>query len=346
MGLDPLSLLRELTGRFGVAGFEDDVREYIRGLLVKWGFEVTTDRLGSLIARVPGEGPRVMLVAHMDEIGMVVRYVDDKGFVYLTPVGGVNPRTLPGARLVIRTSGGLLEGVVGEKPVHRMKEEERRKAPELENLFIDLGLEPREVKERVRIGDPVSFKPMFSELGRGVVASKALDDRLGCLTLLLVAEEVSRAELGLDLYLVFSAREEMGLEGARTAAYKIGAEVAVAVDVTHAGDTPVLGEREAPVKLGAGPVIARGAALDKLISEALVSAAEAVGVKYQLEAGGSRTGTDIDAVRLVREGVRAGLVSLPLRYMHTPSEVGSIRDAEGAARLLVRFLEDRAWLRH
>lgn len=343
MELEPLQLLRELTSCFGVAGFEDDVRDYIKGLLSRWGFEVSTDRLGSLIARAPGEGPRVMLVAHMDEIGMVVRYIDDRGFIYLTPVGGVNPRTLPGARLVIKTREGLLERVVGEKPVHRMKEE-RRKAPELDNLFLDLGLEPEEVKSAVRIGDPVGFKPTFSGLRRGVVASKALDDRLGCLTLLLAAEEVSRSKLGVDLYLVFSAREEMGLEGARTAAYRIGADIAVAVDVTHAGDTPLLSERESPVKLGAGPVVARGAALDKRVSDALVEAAEAANVEYQLEAGGSRTGTDIDAVRLVREGVRAGLVSIPLRYMHTPSEVSSVRDAEGAARLLVRFLEERAWL--
>ncbi len=336
------TLLQELINCFGVAGFEGEVRDCIARYLGKLGYEITVDKLGSLIARLPASGPKVMVVAHMDEIGAVVRYIDDKGFIYLTPVGGVNPRVLPSSRMLVKTVSGFLEGVVGEKPIHRMKDEERRKAPELEELFLDTGLNSEKVKRIVKPGDPVCFKPSFSVLGEGVVAAKALDDRLGCLTLLLIAEELRSRKPRADLYLVFSAREEVGLEGARTAAYKVGPDIAIAVDVTHAGDTPVLGEREAPVKLGGGPVISRGAALDGEVTEALIRAAEAVGISYQLEAEGGRTGTDIDAVRLVGEGIRVGLVSLPLRYMHTPSEVGCIRDAESAAKLLARFLESEA----
>ncbi len=343
MAGDSLTLLKELTSRMGVSGFEDDVRAYIDSFLRERGFETFTDGLGSLIARKPSEGPKVMLVAHMDEIGMVVRYIDDKGYLYVTSVGGVNPRTLPGARLIVWTKEGPLEGVVGEKPIHRMKDDERKKAPDLESVFVDLGLEPKEVKEKVRIGDPISFKPVFSRLGSSLVASKALDDRIGCLTLMLVADELAEEKLEVDLYLAFSAREEIGLEGARTAAFKVGPEVAVAVDVTHAGDTPVLAEKDAPAKLGRGPVISLGAALDKKVSEALLKAAKAARVDYQLEAEGGRTGTDIDAVRLVKGGVRAGLVSLPLRYMHTPSEVASVRDAEQAAKLLVEFVREKGW---
>jgi len=333
-----LSLLQELTGRFGVSGFEEDVRGFLEARLAELGFATSLDKLGSLIARYPGSGRRVMLVAHMDEIGMVVRYVDERGFLYLTPVGGVNARVLPGSRLLVKTDSGLLEGVVGEKPVHRMKEEERRRAPEIEELFVDLGLPAERVRGLVRPGDPVGFKPSFYATDSGLVASKALDDRLGCLTLLLVAEQAPSLQLSADLYLVFSAREEIGLEGARTAAFVVKPDVAVAVDVTHAGDTPALGEREAPVKVGAGPVISRGAALDSGVTRALVEAAQAAGVSYQLEGEGGRTGTDIDAVRLVGEGVRVGVVSLPLRYMHTPSEVGSVGDAESAAKLLAEFL--------
>jgi len=336
--MDNLSLLKELTGTMGISGFEDKIRELLRRYVEEFGFASRTDRLGSLIARKEGSGPRVMVVAHMDEIGFVVRYVDDKGYIYLTKVGGVNPRTLPGARVVVWTDGGPLTGVVGEKPIHRMKEEELKKAPELDKLFVDLGLPPEQVKEKVKIGDPVGFKPDFTALGNGLVASKSLDDRLGCLTLLMVAEQVKDEELPVDLYLVFSAREEVGLEGARTAAFEVNPEVAIAVDVTHAGDHPALEEKEAPVKLGEGPVISRGAAPDNGVTNALIKAAEEAGVKYQLEAEGARTGTDIDAVRLVRAGVRVGLVSLPLRYMHTPSEVASLDDAENVAKLIVEFL--------
>ncbi|MEM1509682.1 MAG: M42 family metallopeptidase [Thermofilaceae archaeon] len=334
-----IMLLQDLTNSFGVAGFEGEVRDYITRYLEELGYEITVDKLGSLIARLPMKGPKVMLVAHMDEIGMVVRYIDEKGFIYLTPVGGVNPRVLPGARLLVKTVNGSLEGVVGEKPIHRMKDEERKKAPELEELFLDTGLSAEEVKKAVRVGDPVCFKPSFSKFSKGIVTAKALDDRLGCLTLLLVAEELRTRKPNVDLHLVFSAREEVGLEGARTAAYKIGPDIAVAVDVTHAGDTPVLSEKESPVKIGGGPVVSRGTALDKKVSDALIRVAEILGLDYQLEAEGGRTGTDIDAVRLVGEGIRVGLVSLPLRYMHTPSEVGCVKDAESAAKLLAGFLE-------
>jgi len=336
--MDKVSLLEKLTGTLGVSGFEDEICSLLKSHVEKLGFKTWTDRLGSLIAHKEGAGPRVMVVAHMDEIGFVVRYVDDKGYLYLTRVGGVNPRTLPGARVVVWSRGGPLEGVIGEKPIHRMKEDELKKAPELDKLFVDLGLSADQVKEKVRRGDPVSFKPNFTVLGGDKIASKSLDDRLGCLTLLLIAESVKSERLPVDLYLVFSAREEVGLEGARTAAFEINPEVAIAVDVTHAGDHPALDEKEAPVKLGEGPVISRGAAPDNKVTDALIEAAERSGVKYQLEAEGGRTGTDIDAVRLVRAGVRAGLVSLPLRYMHTPSEVGSINDAWNAAKLIAEFL--------
>ncbi|MDW8003874.1 MAG: M20/M25/M40 family metallo-hydrolase [Thermofilaceae archaeon] len=335
-----LELLQKLTNAFGVSGFEEEVRSFLESFIAGLGFEVTVDRLGSLIAHLPGEGKKVVLVAHMDEIGMVVRHVDERGFVYLTPVGGVNTRVLPGSRLLVKTESRLLEGVVGEKPVHKMKEEERRKAPEFEDLFLDLGLAADRVKSLVKPGDPVSFKPSFSTTDDGFVVTKALDDRLGCLTLLLVASEVLKANLKVDLHLVFSAREEIGLEGARTAAFVVKPEIAVAVDVTHAGDTPVLSEREAPVKLGGGPVISRGAALDKTVSQALIAAGNKAGVDYQLEGEGARTGTDIDAVRLVGEGVKVGVVSLPLRYMHTPSEIGCMKDVEAAAKLLLCFLSE------
>jgi len=336
--MDKVSLLETLTGTLGVSGFEDEITSLLKSHVEKLGFKTWTDRLGSLIAHKEGAGPRVMVVAHMDEIGFVVKYVDDKGYLYLTRVGGVNPRTLPGARVIVWSSGGPLEGVIGEKPIHRMREDELRKAPELDKLFVDLGLPADQVKEKVRRGDPVTFKPNFTVLGGDNVASKSLDDRLGCLTLLLIAESVKNEQLPVDLYLVFSAREEIGVEGARTAAFEINPEVAIAVDVTHAGDHPALDKKEAPVELGKGPVISRGAAPDNQVTDALIEVAEKSGVKYQLEAEGGRTGTDIDAVRLVRSGVRAGLVSLPLRYMHTPSEVGNISDAWNAAKLIAEFL--------
>ncbi len=333
-------ILEELTGIMGLSGFEEEVREYIGSRLKELGFTIETDGLGSLIAHKPGDGPRVMIVAHMDEIGLLVRYIDDKGYIYMSKAGGVNPRTLPAARVTVWAASGPLHGVIGEKPIHRMKADELNKAPELDKLFIDLGLDADTVKKKVKIGDPISFYHNFTSSGNGVVVSKALDDRFGCLTLILLAELVSGENIPVDLFLTFSAREEIGLEGARTAAFKIAPEVAIAVDVTHAGDHPALGEKESPVKLGEGPVITRGAAPDNKVTESLIKAAETAGIKYQVEVGGGKTGTDIDAVRLTKAGVRVGLVSLPLRYMHTPSEVGNINDAINAAKLLQTFLSN------
>jgi len=337
--VDTIELVRRLATSVGVSGFEDPVKMLLEETVSALGYSTMTDNLGSLIARKPGDGPRVMLVAHMDEIGMVVRYVDDKGYIYVTSVGGVNPRTLPGARLMVWSDSGPLEAVVAEKPVHLMREDERKEAPTIEKITLDPGLDPEEVKRKVKVGDPVSFKPNFTVLSPSRVASKSLDDRLGCAALLLAAQALRSCEPSIDLYIVFSVREEMGLEGARTAAYKISPEIAIAVDVTHAGDYPMMEEKQAPARLGQGPVISRGAPLDKGLTTMLIKTAEEAGIKYQLEAEGGRTGTDIDIVRLNKDGVKSALVSIPLRYMHTPSEIGDVNDVEAAAKLLTLLVE-------
>jgi endoglucanase len=304
--------------------------------------EVGGDKVGSSFARVPGtaDGPRLAIVGHIDEIGLHVSHIDKDGYLRFGQVGGWDTIVLIGQRVRVHTRNGELIGVIGRKPIHLLKEEERKKAPELKDLHIDIGVrDADEARELVRIGDVAVIDADPIELRPGVVVSRALDNRVGCY----VAAEAARlvAEAGGapgEVLALAVAQEETSFAGARTSAFSNEPDVAIVVDVTFATDQP--GIELGPItdhKLGSGPVICRGTTLHPRVFELLYQAGEQEGIPFTVESAGRGTGTDADAIHLSRAGVPTGLVSVPLRYMHSPVELVSLHDIDAAARLIAAF---------
>ena len=302
--------------------------------------EVSVDGIGSSIARVGEAEPLLAVVGHIDEIGLVVTHVDEKGFLWFAPVGGWDPQILVGQRVEVRGKDGPVLGVVGRKPIHLLEPDQRKKVVELKGLHIDIGAGDRDAAaELIRVGDPVviAAEPM-PVVGERLV-SRAMDNRLGAYVAL---ESLRRAHEGGDLGGSFAAvaavQEEIGLFGARTAAFQVRPDIAIAVDVTHATDAPGVDEKEiGSHPLGSGPAIGRGSTLSPKVFELLVETAEAEGIEYSVSASGRGTSTDADVLQISRAGIPTGLVSIPLRYMHSPVEMVDLRDVEAAVELVAAF---------
>lgn len=322
-------LIKKLTEAYGPSGREEQIRDLIRAEVEPLADEVRIDALGNLIAlkRGSGGGKRVMLAAHMDEIGLIVSYVDEKGFLRAQPIGGVYLMTLIGSR--VQFADGTL-GIIA--PENRKT---FRKAPELSKLYIDVGATNRDQAQK-HLGQAVGFVRPFADLGQRVVA-KALDDRIGCVMLVEILRQLS--DSAHDVYFVFSVQEEVGLRGARTSAYGLEPDIGIALDVTAAADTP-----EAPkmaMKLATGPcikVMDSGMLSHPGIKKLLIETAKAHDIPYQLEVLPSGS-TDAAAIQLARSGVPAGCVSIACRYIHTPSEMIDMDDVENAIKLLLATLK-------
>jgi putative aminopeptidase FrvX len=335
-------VLRRLLTAPGPSGHEQAPAAVFRDACAEFA-EVTHDTVGSTVARVAGTGggPVLAIVGHIDEIGLIVHHIDDDGFLWFTSVGGWDPTILVGQRLEIATRNGPVTGVVGKKPIHLLQEEERRKAPELKHLHIDIGAKDGDdARSLVRVGDVAVIAGEPVELPNDRVISRSMDNRLGCF----VAYEAARlvAEAGGapgDVAAVAAVQEEVGdFGGARVATFALEPAIAIAVDVTHATDVPggdpkVEGEHG----LGSGPAISRGSTINPKVFDLLAETAEAEGIAYTLEVSAGTTSTDMDAMYLSRAGVATGLVSIPLRYMHTPTEIVDLADVEQCARLLAAF---------
>lgn len=334
-----MELLKRLSEAVGVPGHEEKIRALAKEELAGLVDELRTDVLGNLIGLKRGKGEkRVMLAAHMDEIGFLVKHIEKEGFLRIEPLGGFDPRVLLAERVLVHTSGGDLPGVVGSKPIHILTEEERKKPVEIKELFIDLGMSAEEVKKAVRIGDSVTLRQEFSEFGE-VVSGKALDDRVGVYVIIEALRRVKKHRC--DVYLVATTQEEVGLRGARVSGFGISPDVAIAVDVTLACDVPGVSEAEQITRLGQGTAIklkdAASISNPKLVRR-LVELAEKKGIKYQLEIL-PRGGTDAGALQLTREGIAAATVSVPTRNVHTVVEVAHKGDIQASIDLLAAFLE-------
>ncbi len=304
--------------------------------------ELETDRLGSSIARVGDADakPLVAIVGHIDEIGLAITHVDEKGFAYFAPIGGWDAQILVGQRVAIQSKDGPVSGVIGRKPIHLLKDDQRKKAVELDGLHIDVGAaDGDDAKSMLRIGDPVVIAAEPLALAGERLVSRSMDNRLGAYVALEVARRChQRGGLTGSVAGVVAVQEEIGLNGAKTSAYALQPEIAVVVDVTHATDAPGVDEKEnGSHPLGSGPVIGRGSTLSPHVFELLVEAAGSAGIDHTVEASGRFTGTDADAYQISQAGLPTGLVSVPLRYMHSPVETVDLRDVEGAIELLVAF---------
>jgi putative aminopeptidase FrvX len=334
--------LRRLLTAPGPSGYEQAAARVFRDAAAGFA-EITYDTVGSTVARVrgTGEGPFVAVVGHIDEIGLIVHHIDDDGFLWFTGVGGWDPVILVGQRVEVATRDGRVTGVVGKKPIHLLKDDERKKAPELKHLHIDIGArDGDDARSRVRIGDVAVIAGEPVELPHDRFISRSMDNRLGCYVALEAARLVAEAgDAPGDVAAVAVTQEEISFGGARTTAYSLRPDIAVVVDVTFATDEPGSDEKETGRhKFGSGPVLQRGSTLNPTVFELLHAAAEAEGIPFTVIASARSTGTDADAFHISRGGIPSSVVSVPLRYMHSPVEMVQLDDVENAARLIAAFV--------
>ena len=325
--------LKDVVSIFGVPGLEDEIRSFVREHMEKHADEIRVDRLGNVIAVKNGGERKVMVAAHMDQIGFMVKGITDDGYLVISPVGGVNPITLRSSLVRIRTSKGFVYGVIGEKPPHLSKKEEKK---DIKDLRVDIGVENRKKAEKlVNVGDVGSFIPNYQEFNGKIVAN-SLDDRAGIYVILKTMEKVKSDS---TIYFVATVQEEIGLKGARVSSFGIFPDIGIAVDVTHAV-MPGVGKDEIPIELGKGPVISVGAISHPKLYRHFINVAKKMKIPYQIEASPSWSGTDADIVQLTREGVATGVISIPERYMHSSVEMISKRDLDNTIKLLVSSLRN------
>ena len=334
--------LRELVEAPSPSGFEQPAARVFRDYVTGFADDVETNVMGSVHALIPGtaDGPSVMLAGHIDEIGFMITYITEEGFCAIKTIGGHDPQILPGARVHVHTAEGPLLGVLGRLPVHLLDEDERKQVVKVHKMFIDLGMSADEVREKVRLGDPVTFAVGLEEFGDDRVVSRGFDDKMGawvCAEVLRCLAEKGGA-LG-DVIAAATVQEEIGTRGGVTSAYGVDPDVGIAVEVGHATDYPDVDKRKhGEAKMGDGPIISRGANINPRMFELLVETAEAEEIPFQTDGQPRGTGTDANPIQLARGGKAAALVSVPLRYMHTPTEMLALSDLEACVDLLVAFL--------
>jgi endoglucanase len=301
---------------------------------------LAADGIGSSVARIGEASPLLAVVGHIDEIGLVIRHVDENGFCWFAPIGGWDPQVLVGQRVEVQGIDGPVPGVVGRKPLHLLDADQRKKVVELKGLHIDIGAADRdEAVALVRVGDPVVIAGEPLRLAGGRAISRSMDNRLGAYVALEALRRChERDSLSGSFAAIAAVQEEIGLFGARTSAFAVRPDLAVVVDVTHATDAPGIDEKElGSHSLGSGPVIYRGATLSPKLFELLVETAKDAGIEHTVGATGNSTGTDADAVQFARSGIPTGLVAIPLRYMHSPVETVDLADVESTVELIAAF---------
>lgn len=338
-----VAILRRLISSPSPSGFEQPVQKVIREEVRQYTDTVHTDIHGNVIAELhPAGQPRVMLTAHCDEIGFLIRYIDGDGFLYFAPIGGFDPSTLPGNRVEIHTPNGPVLGVIGRKPAHLLSSEERTSMPKLSDMWIDIGATSKEEAQQLVPLGSVATRSATIEMLRGdLVVSRALDDKAGMFTLLETMRRVheQREKLHASVSFVSAVQEEVGSRGVRTSAYSVAPLIAIAVDVTYTSDHPGTSKNElGDVKINGGPVITIGGSINPRVYQLLLKAAHEAGIAWQLDAQAADTGTDTDFIQVARGGIATGLISIPCRYLHTGSEVVSLRDIDQIATLLAHFV--------
>ncbi|MFO0899658.1 MAG: M42 family metallopeptidase [Pirellulales bacterium] len=340
MDAAPFDFLRRLIETPSPSGYEGRIQEVVRQYASNFADDISLDLHGNLIAARNPQAPlRVMLAGHCDQIGLIVQYIDGEGFLYLQPIGGWDPQVLIGQELTVWGAGGPIDGVVARKPIHLLTDDERKQAPKLKDLWLDIGAKNKEeASAAVRVGDCVTFKLRLTTLRNQLATAPGMDDKTGLWVVIEALRRTSGKPLQCGLFAVSTVQEEIGLRGAKTSAFSIDPQVGVAVDVTHATDCPTIDKKqEGDVALGKGPVIYRGPNMNPVVVERLIDTAKSNSIDYQLGASGRATGTDANSMQVNRGGMATGLVSIPNRYMHSPVEMISLDDLDRAADLLAAF---------
>lgn len=338
-----VAALRRLISTPGPSGFEQHIQQVIREEVQPYSDEIRTDVHGNVIASLyPEREPRVMLTAHCDELGFLIRYIDGDGFLYFAPIGGFDPSTLPGNRVEIHTPNGHVSGIIGRKPIHMLKGDERNQAPKIADMWIDIGASSKEeAQQLVPLGSFATRAAQLESLRGDLVVSRALDDRSGIFTILEAMRRIAeqREKLQVGVFCVSAVQEEVGCRGAQTAAYSVKPLIAIAVDVTFTSDHPGTSKQEiGDIKLNGGPVLTMGGNINPRVYQMLIHAAEEASIPWQIDPQAAYTGTDTDVIQVVGGGIATGLISIPCRYLHTSSEIASLQDIDQCAELLARFV--------
>ena len=336
-------LLKKLADMPGISGYEGKIRNFVMNEMEKYVDEVRIDKLGNLIGIKNGGSPAVMLAAHMDEIGLMVKDIDKDGFIKFIKIGGWFDQILLNSRVIIHGKKDVY-GVIGSKPPHLMKSEDKKKAITYEDMFIDIGAKSKEDAEKngIKIGNVISLDTSMKELINGRITGKALDDRIGIVMML---ETLKRVKSKATIYAVGTVQEEVGLKGARTSAFGLFPDLAIVCEVAIAGDHPSIDEKDRHIKLDEGAVITvadasgRGLISHPSIIDWLENVAKENKIKYQLEVAEGGT-TDAAAIHLTKTGIPSGVISVPLRYMHSGVEVASLEDIEISINLLTKAIEN------
>lgn len=331
--------LEKLSNANGVTGRENEVRELLKQYLKSYVDEIREDKLGNLVTFKKGNknAPTVMIAAHMDEIGLMVKNIRKMGVLQFTKIGGIDDRILLAQKVIVHTENGPLTGVIGSKPVHIQNEAEKKKVMEADKLFIDIGARDKKEAEKmgVQIGDVVSFDTKFVRISENVVLGKAFDDRVGCAMMIETMKRLQ--DVDCNIYAVGTIQEEVGLRGATIAAFQVAPDVGIVLESTVAGDMPGVGEGEAPAKMGKGPVITvadAGLIVHPKVLRLIVDSAKQNRIPYQLETG-IRGATDASRIALSREGVPSGIISVPARYIHSPAGILDLNDVKLAIKLAI-----------
>jgi putative aminopeptidase FrvX len=345
MDSESKNFLKQLVETPSPSGYEHDVQKLVRERIRPWCDAIRTDVMGNVFGIRNREGtPRIMLAGHCDQIGFIVQYITDEGFLHLEPIGGVDPVVATAQRVSIMTRNGLVPGVIGRKAIHLMDEEDRKKVPKIHDLYIDIGATSKEDAHKlVSIGDAGIFLQPYIELANERAISMAFDNKMGTWIVTETMRLLHGHEFNACVIGVSTVQEEIGLRGATASAFSSEAEVGIALDVAHGTDTPEIEKKKAgDFHVGRGPMIFRGANINPRVFELLVVAAEGEKIPYQIASAARGTGTDANAMQLSRGGMATGLLSVPLRYMHTPNELLSLRDLADTARLLAAFCANLA----
>lgn len=338
-----LQRLQRLTAAPGPSGFESEVQAVVRQEVHPYTDEVRTDIHGNVIATLnPSGRPRVMLIAHCDELGFLIRYIDEQGYLYFAPIGGFDPATLPGSRVTLHAPGGPVPGVIGSQAVHLVEAEDRGKAPQLSDMWIDIGATSQEeALALVPLGTHGTRAAQLESLRGDLVVSRALDNRAGLCSIIESLRRIyaRREQLKAGVYVVSAVQEENGARGSHTSAYSVQPDIALAVDVTFASDHPQTSKaRLGDVRLGGGPGITLGGYVNVGVAQRLMQVAKEAGIAFQYDISSGSTGTDNDDIQITRGGIATGLLNIPSRYMHTGSEVVSLADIDTTADLMARFV--------
>jgi endoglucanase len=335
-----LSFLKTLLETGSPSGYESDIQQKIQSHVEPFSDLIDRDWHGNLAATVnPSGSPRIMLAGHCDQIGLQVKFIEEGGFIRVSTIGGWDMQILLGQKVQVWTKQGVIPGVIARKAIHLLTKEEREKIPEIQDLWIDIGAkDENDAREQVDIGDPVTLALGFQELLNGLASAPGMDDKVGVWVVMSALERVKAGTPNASVVAVSTVQEEIGLRGATTAAYTAEAKLGIAVDVTHATDTPDVNKSQyGDITIGGGPVIVRGANTNPKVFERLTSIAKDSDIPYQVNALPKAASNDAAALQLSRGGQATAVVAIPNRYMHSPVEVVALKDLDNAAELIARF---------